>query len=459
MSPPNDRDHGATTMETSKGDPADADLPRGVWLMAGTEFWERFSYYGFMGIFILYMVDSPQAGGLGLDQSRALFLFGFVTSLMWICPILGGWLADRHLGHRRAVTLGALGLGIGNLVLALSSYASSIDAGNWAVALAVLGCAAMVAGAGLFKSNASALLSALFHEGDPRRERGFVYFYMGINLGALVAPLGAGTVGAFGGWWAGFALAGIGMLVGLAIFARFSPGLFPSRAVRDTVTAGSDTRGLFANRQAQLIMLMAAFATIYMIGQMTYGGMLNLYAAHNVDRSFGGVEIPGIWFLSLNPLMVILLGAHVARLWQRRALSTRRILFVEKIALGLALTAAAFLFMVVVETGMGDGLRPAWVLVIFYLLITLAELCVLPAGLVEISRRAPTRFVGVLMGVWLFTMGAGSFLAGWLGSLTSSLGLISVFAIIGSLGMVAGVILFLSEPALRRWLGPLALST
>jgi len=158
--------------------------PRGVFVMFATEFWERFSYYGFMGIMVLFMVADLNAGGLGYDRSRALFLFGLFSSFMWFMPLLGGWLADKFLGPRLAVLLGCIGLAGGNFLLAASSFAAKGGEVQTAMVFFVTGIVTMIAGAGLFKSNASALLGQLFGPNDPRREVGFILFYMGINMGA-----------------------------------------------------------------------------------------------------------------------------------------------------------------------------------------------------------------------------------------------------------------------------------
>lgn len=434
------------------------DQPRGVYLMFATEFWERFSYYGFMGLVVLFMVSPSASGGLNYSRPAALFLFGIVTSLIWVAPMFGGWIADRLTGPRRAVLAGCAGLAIGNYLLAGASFmAGTVQAGLlfWA------GIVAMIAGAGMFKSNASALLGTLFAPGDMRREAGFILFYMGINIGALVAPFGAGTLGERVGWGWGFLAAGIGMTIGLVLFSALAKRHFPDVAdvPRDERAHARDEPAgpLLANPNVQLILLMALFTIVYMTGQMTYGGIMNLYAADRIDRLVMGFEIPATWFLSLNPLLVVLLGAPVASFWQRRAVTPHRVLFVEKIIAGLVLMAASFVVMLVAELG-GGGAKSPLLLVAFYILITTAELCILPAGLVEISRRAPRGAVGRLMGVWIFTMGAGSFLAGYLGSLSDRESLATIFSILIGGGIGGALLLLLIEPLLRRHLGALAVS-
>jgi len=426
--------------------------PRGVYVMFATEFWERFSYYGFMGIMVLFMVADPIAGGLGYDRSRALFLFGLFTSFMWFMPLLGGWLADKWLGPRLAVLLGCIGLAVGNFLLAASSFSAKGGRPEAAMGLFLIGILTMIAGAGMFKSNASALLGQLFGPNDPRREVGFILFYMGINMGALFAPFGAGTAGERIGWGWGFLLAGVGMLIGFLVFAFQARRAFPVSIAKPEEAAAPKAvigRVLMESRHVHLILLMAVFATLYMAGQQTYGGVMNLYAEERVDRMVGGVLIPTTWFMALNPLLVVLLGSTVAELWRKRAEKSHRIVFVEKVTVGLLLMSSSFLFMIGVEYFTPQAASPL-VLIVFYILITSAELCVLPAGLVEVSRRSPKEVIGIMMGVWIFTMGGGAFLAGVLGSYANELGNIGIFAVLAAIGLISAAILIPLEYALRK---------
>ena len=426
--------------------------PRGVYVMFATEFWERFSYYGFMGIMVLFMVADPIAGGLGYDRSRALFLFGLFTSFMWFMPLLGGWLADKFLGPRLAVLLGCIGLAAGNFLLAMSSFSAADGRPEAAMGFFLIGILTMIAGAGLFKSNASALLGQLFGPNDSRREAGFILFYMGINMGALFAPFGAGTAGERIGWGWGFLLAGVGMLIGFLVFALQARRAFPAAVVKPEEASAPKAdigRILIESRHVHLILLMAVFATLYMAGQQTYGGVMNLYAEERIDRMVGGVLIPTTWFMALNPLLVVLLGSTVADLWRKRAEKSHRIVFVEKVTVGLLLMSSSFLFMIGVEYLAPQAASPL-VLVVFYVLITSAELCVLPAGLVEVSRRSPKEVIGIMMGVWIFTMGGGAFLAGVLGSYANELGNIGIFAVLAAIGLVSAAILVPVEYVLRK---------
>jgi POT family proton-dependent oligopeptide transporter len=310
----------------------------------------------------------------------------------------------------------------------------------------------MIAGAGLFKSNASALLGQLFGPNDPRREVGFILFYMGINMGALFAPFGAGTAGERIGWGWGFLLAGVGMVIGFLIFAFQARRAFPAIVATPEEAAAPKAvigRVLLESQHVHLIVMMAVFATIYMAGQQTYGGVMNLYAEERVGRMVGGMLIPTTWFMALNPLLVVLLGSTVADLWRKRAEKSHRIVFVEKVTMGLLLMSSSFLFLIAVEYFAPQPASPL-VLVVFYVLITAAELCVLPAGLVEVSRRSPKEVIGIMMGVWIFTMGGGAFLAGVLGSYANELGNIGIFAVLAAIGLISAAVLIPLEYVLRK---------
>ena len=424
------------------------DQPRGVLLIASTEFWERFSYYGFIGLIALFMAADPATGGLGLDKSLTLKLFGLSAGLMFMAPSVGGWVADRLIGPYLAVALGCVGLSAGNFALAAAGTKAAHAAGLQ-FAFFYGGLALMVTGAGLFKSNVSALLGQLFAPGDPRRQDGFMLFYMGINVGALAAPFGAGTIGELVGWSWGFLMSGLGMAVGLLAFLWLSRGLF-----QPFVRPGRDGRAhaasLWREPGVKLVLVMIVFTAIYMIGQQTYGGVMNLYVHDRVAKTVFGFDVPTTWFLSLNPLIVILGGPFASKFWSIHDLKTRRLTPINKIVTGTVLMALSYLLMLVVDLRAGaDPVAPVWI-VVFYLIITLAELCVFPVGLAEISRRAPGQIMGVLMGLWVFTMGFGSFSAGWLGGSLAEAPAWVIFAVLAGGGSISAALLFALEPVIRR---------
>ena len=425
------------------------DQPRGVKLIAATEFWERFSYYGFTGLAALFMAADPATGGLGLDKGLTLKIFGLAVGMMFMAPSLGGWIADRLIGPYRAVVIGCLCLSGANFFLAAAGTKAAHAAGI-EFALFYSGLAVMIAGAGLFKSNASALLGQLFAAGDKRRQDGFMLFYMGINLGACAAPYGAGTLGERAGWSWGFLVAGIGMLVGLVIFLWLSRGRF-EKFVRPVLRQDGDVEpSLWREPGTRLVLVMVVFTAIYMIGQQTYGGVMNLYVRDRVAKTVLGFDVPTTWFLSLNPLFVILGGPFVSKFWAVRDRGAVRLTAITKILTGTVLMALSYVLMVAVDMQAGGGLvAPIWI-VIVYLVITLAELCVFPIGLAEISQRAPKEVTGVLMGLWVFTMGFGSLCAGWLGGTLADVPAWVMFALLAGGGTLNAIALFALEPIIRR---------
>jgi POT family proton-dependent oligopeptide transporter len=423
--------------------------PRGVILIASTEFWERFSYYGFIGLAALFMAADPATGGLGMSKAATLKLFGVAVGMMFMAPSLGGWIADRVIGPFRAVVIGCIGLSVANFLLAAAGTGTAHTAGL-AFVLFYSGLAAMILGAGMFKSNVSALLGQLFAPGDSRRQDGFMLFYMGINLGACAAPYGAGTLGERAGWSWGFLVAGLGMLAGLGLFLWFSRGLFAPfiRPVPQKESAGIEP-SVWHDPGVRLILIMIAFTAIYMIGQQTYGGVMNLYVRDRVDKTVLGFDIPTTWFLSLNPVIIVLGGPLVSKFWLRHDRTARRLPAISRILTGTGLMTLSYVVMAIVDVMAGKALvAPVWI-VVFYLIITLAELCVFPIGLAEISRRAPPKLMGVLMGFWVFTMGFGSLGAGWLGGVFADAPAWMLFGVLAAGGVLSAVVLWFLEPAIR----------
>jgi POT family proton-dependent oligopeptide transporter len=276
-------------------------------------------------------------------------------------------------------------------------------------------------------------------------------FYMGINMGAFAAPYGAGTLGERVGWSWGFLVAGIGMLIGLAVFLWLSRGRFPSfvRPVAAAQNSGLETSA-WQDPGVRLVLIMVFFTAIYMIGQQTYGGVMNLYVRDRVDKTMLGFDIPTTWFLSLNPLIIILGGPLVSKYWALHDQTAHRLPAINRILVGTVLMALSYVLMVAVDMAAGKNLvAPIWI-VIFYLVITLAELCVFPIGLAEISRRAPQQLMGVLMGLWVFTMGFGSLCAGWLGGTLADAPTWLMFAVLAGGGSISAAVLFALEPVIRR---------
>ena len=426
------------------------DQPRGVRLIAATEFWERFSYYGFIGLAALFMAADPATGGLGMEKGLTLKVFGLSVGMMFMAPSLGGWIADRLIGPYRAVVIGCVGLVGANFLLAAAGTGTAHAAGLEFL-LFYCGLAVMIVGAGMFKSNVSSLLGQLFAAGDSRRQDGFMLFYMGINLGACAAPYGAGTLGERVGWSWGFMAAGLGMLTGLILFLWFSRNRFPAfvKPAAKRGDAGAEP-SVWREPGVRLVLVMVFFTAIYMIGQQTYGGVMNLYVRDRVDKMVLGFHIPTTWFLSLNPVIIVLGGPLVSKYWALHDQSAHRLPAISRILTGTLLMTLSYVLMTAVDLLAGSALvAPIWI-VVFYLIITVAELCVFPIGLSEISRRAPQKVMGVLMGLWVFTMGFGSLGAGWLGGVFANAPAWMLFAVLAGGGCASAAILLALEPAIRQ---------
>lgn len=429
------------------------EQPKGVYLLFCTELWERFSYYGMLGLLVLFLVAPVASGGFGWDNALALRVFGIFLGLIWFAPLIGGWIADRLTGARRAVILGCASLALGNFLLAscalTSNESTSVAGVPIREALLYAGLTAMVVGAGLFKSNVSVLMGDLFpRQDDPRRDFGFTVFYMGINAGALLAPLVAGTLGERVGWHWGFGVSGVGMLIGIAIFLT-TRSVLGDAGLRlgKQLTATAQKATTEDWRRVMTIGLFALFATVFATGLMQYGGLLNLFTAQDIERSVRGFEIPATWFLTLNPLFIVMLGPLVAARWDRRLSRGLASSPADKFVVGLVLMAMAFGLIGWAAMDAAPEAPAAWLwIVIFYFIFTTGELCIYPVGLALVSRLAPRRWIGVLMGAWLLTNAVGSWLAGELGAIAQSVGASMVFSSLALVALGAAVVLW----SLRR---------
>jgi proton-dependent oligopeptide transporter, POT family len=449
--------------------------PRGLALLFLVEMWERFSYYGMRALLVLYLVHV-----LRWQDARADNLYGWYTMLVWLTPLAGGYLADQMIGTRRSLVIGALIIAAGDFVLALQT-----------VPTFYLALALVVIGTGFFKPNVSTMVGQLYRPGDGRRDAGFTIFYMGINLGAFFAPLACGWLAqsdtmrdalARAGmdpnrsWSWGFALPGVGMLLGLALFLwfrdRYLPGIGlpqshqngagPASAGRATTAAphhGAATLTRDEWRRILALLVMFFFVVFFWTVYEQAGTSLNLFADRYVDLHVGGSTIPSSWFQAAQPLFVIVLAPVFAYLWRRlrevRLEPSTRL----KMALGLALIGVGCLFLITaghaVDACVGRHatscavLSPAW-LTLFYLFSVLGELCVSPVGLSYVTKVAPARYVAFLMGAWFLTNAAANKIAGGLAALGSQLSQAEFFTILFVMSLAAAVLLCACIPWLKR---------
>ncbi len=434
---------------------APADLfghPRALSLLFATEMWERFSYYGMRALLVLYMVKylllPAQAGSvLGLAafksalevlfgplamQPFASQIYGFYTGLVYLTPIAGGLLADRVLGQRRTVILGAALMAVGHFMMAFERL--------FLLALIVL-----ILGNGCFKPNISTQVGHLYPPGDRRRDSAFSIFYVGINLGAFLAPLVCGTLGEEYGWHYGFSAAGIGMTTGLIIYLLATPTL-PKDAFVKLTSPEPLTRRDWQAVCAILVLMLPV--SLFWATYEQQGNTIVLWASDFTNRQvMAGFEIPVTWFQAFNPFMIFAFTPFIVALWRRQG--TQEPSTVAKLSIGLFLNAASWLIMLaaarVAEAGHASWL---W-LFAYFVVITVGELYLSPTSLSWVTKVAPASLLSMMMGVWLSTSFIGGFLAGYLGTLWSSMTKGQFFLLMALISAAAGFMIALLRRPLR----------
>lgn len=431
--------------------------PRGLFLLFGTELWERFSYYAMRAILVLYLTDTTMNGGLGWSTKDALDLYGIYTGLVYITPLIGGYLADNYLGQRRSILLGGALMAIGQFTLALPADALGLGS----LHTFYLGLALLISGNGLFKPNISTMVGDLYNEGDNRRDGAFTIFYMGINLGALLAGVVSGSVTNSFGWKAGFVAAGIGMLMSLVMQISFAQswlgdiGREPAakRALANQKSTKKQPLTKEEMDRIKVILVMSLFTIVFWAGFEQAGGLMNIYTQQYTDRMIGSFEVPAAWFQSLNPFFIITLAPVLAVLWVK--LGKREPNSPVKFAMAMFFLALGFLCMVgaVLEQGGDTTVKTSmlWLVGAFFF-HTLGELCLSPIGLSLVTKLAPLRLASLMMGAWFGCNAIANYVAGYVGSHVGELGAMAIFSGIAASATVSGLILLLFSNTLVRWM-------
>ena len=502
--------------------------PAGLFVLFFVEMWERFSFYGMRALLVFYMVKE-----LMYADAEAYAIYGAYGSLVYATPIIGGLLADRLLGYRRAIVLGGVLMTLGHFAMAIEHEVFFYGA---------LGL--LILGNGFFKPNISSLVGKLYDEGDERRDGGFTIFYMGINLGALLAPLTCGVIGEVYGWHWGFGLAGVGMLLGLMLFlamqgvlgdeglppdpghlhGKLAPGVsrelavwLGSLAVLPLVMAllvpglgaklalwldkfwfmPSALTGLLMDQELAGLLLivfgvvvlgsllvMAArspkierermfvvlvlifFSMMFWAFFEQAGSSINMFTDRNVDRFLLGWEIPASSFQSVNPAYIILFAPLFAHLWTWLRRKNLEPSVPVKFALGIIQLGLGFgAFVIGARLAGPDGLVPLTFLLLGYLLHTTGELCLSPVGLSMVTKLAPAKVVGLVMGAWFLSSSFAHYLAGIIAQMTSVAGEVDELAatetlviydeIFGQIALIAiavGAVCLMLSPLLKRWM-------
>ncbi len=457
-----------------------AGHPRGLTTLFFTEMWERFSYYGMRALLILFMVADPATGGLGMDAKRAAAIYGLYTFSVYFTSIPGGWIADRLLGQRRAVLVGGVLIALGHFSMAVNM-----------LPLFYSGLVLIVLGTGLLKPNIATIVGQLYSRDDPRRDGGFSIFYMGINIGAMVAPLICGYLGQKIGWHWGFGAAGVGMTAGLVQYVlgrsrlrgagelRAVPQnaptlwaivaaalaatalllylLFDYKLILVLVAAASFFLWLAGQAEAGIerkrilaIMVLFVFASLFWAGFEQAGSSLNLFADRVTRTSIFGWNFPSSWFQSVQPLFIILLAPVFAALWIR--MGPKEPSSPAKFVYGLLGVSLGFLVLVPAARmfeGTGMRVSPMW-LITLYFLHTVGELALSPVGMSTVTKLSPDRLQGQMMGVWYLSIALGNLIGGEVAGFFETFPLPRLFGAVFLTTAVSALVLALLVKPIRR---------
>jgi POT family proton-dependent oligopeptide transporter len=405
--------------------------PPGLAILFLTQMWEIFSYYGMRTLLVYYMTKQ-----LLFSQQHASMVYGAYIATFYFTPLLGGIVSDRWLGRKRAVIIGAAIMSVGHFLMASES-------------LLYFALAAIALGNGLFLPSLPSQIDDLYAKDDPRRGSAYNFYYVGINVGGLLAPLVCGTLGELYGWHWGFGAAGVGMLAGLAIYTLGAKWLPPERPrVKDLAPA---ERMPFPAMK-QRILALVGVAVCVMIFRGAYeqsGNTIALWADVGLDRHAGDFVIPMTWFQSLNPLLVIFLTPLLVLLWTNQAGRGREPAPAKKMAMGAFGVSLAFLLLALVDANARGSAHWVW-LAAFFVLFTAGELFILPIGLSLFARLAPAGYAATSIAAWYFASFGGNLLAGALGTLWSAMAHASFFGVMAGVAALAGLLLRLLHPAVVR---------
>jgi len=443
--------------------------PPGLFILFFTEMWERFSYYGMRSLLVLYMVNHlflrPDVGQKvlgfaaikgGLEwifgpmaiQPLSSQIYGLYTAFVYLTPFFGGLLADRVLGQRKTVILGAILMAIGHFLMAVENL--------FFPALLFL-----IMGNGAFKPNISTQVGTLYPPGDPRRDRAFTIFYMGINLGAFFSPLVCGTLGQKLGWHYGFGAAGVGMVLGLFLYLwgqrYLSPDLIMEAKARDKAQHKPKVKQPLTREERLRVWAICAICALNIVFWAVYeqqGNTMQLWADTHANWNFLGFQVPSSWYQAFNPFMIFLLAPLLNQFWAWQSRSKREPSSVVKMAIGCFFLGASFIFMILASQGLGPEQRRSvlW-LVWTTLILTTGELYLSPIGLSFVTKVAPARIVSMMMGVWFLSNFFGNYLSGFLGTFWEKMSGEAFFVMLMMLGLGAGVAILLFAKPLHKIVG------
>ena len=473
-------------------EPEFAGHPKGLYMLFFAEMWERFSYYGMRALLIFYLTKHWL-----FADGKANLIYGAYTSLVYITPVLGGYLADRYLGQRKAVVFGGLLLALGHSLMAVEGTGGQSDP---TINVFWLALAFIIVGSGFLKANISVMVGQLYKLTDIRRDGAYTIFYMGINVGAAIGTIMVGYLGETIGWGYGFGLAGIGMLVGLVVFVLGKKALNGAGEAPVALSKSKEftlygvgvaaVAVIWALVQYQdVIQTLLIISGVGLLGYVLFqafkldkeprerifailflialnpifwglfeqaGGSMSLFTDRFVDRS----GVPASLFQSINPIYIILLAPFFAMLWV--ALGKRGLEPSAPAKFGIALLQMGFANLVLVwgAAAMGiDAMVPVLFVFLYYLFATTAELCLSPVGLSAMNRLAPSFMASLIMGAWFYMTAVGNFVAGKIGEATggeggemTKQGLLDIYSMFGWIAIGIGVGVLLLSPMVKKWM-------
>jgi POT family proton-dependent oligopeptide transporter len=380
-------------------------------------------------------------GPLGI-QPLASEIYGLYTGLVYLTPLFGGMLADRILGQRKTVVIGAVLMAIGHFLMAVESM--------FLVALLFL-----ILGNGCFKPNISTQVGGLYPEGDPRLDRAYTIFYAGVNLGAFFSPLVCGTLGQVYGWHYGFAAAGVGMVFGLVLYLWGQKFLATDSLTR--AKAAHTEKAPVTAAQWKAIGGLIVLALLNIVFWMVYeqgGNTMQLFADRNADWHVFGWELPSTWYQAINSMFIFTLTPLLNMLWAWQAMRKTEPSSVTKMAMGCALLGLSFLPLIFVSRGLSDTARISFLwLVGSTFIYTLGEMYLSPIGLSLVVKISPPRMVSMLMGVWYLAISVGNYMAGHLGTYYEKMSHPSFFLMLLTFGVTAGIAIFALQRPLKNAVG------
>ncbi|MCX5391088.1 oligopeptide:H+ symporter [Streptomyces sp. NPDC006482] len=481
--------------------------PRGLATLFMTEMWERFSYYGMRALLVLYLVSGgvdaatgSQGGGLAMTAATATAIYSVYVSMVYLMAMPGGWFGDRVWGARKTVAIAASVIMLGHVSLAIPGQA-----------MFFVGLALVAVGSGLLKANISTMVGHLYKGADdPRRDGGFTLFYIGINLGAFFAPLVIGTVGEKVNWHLGFALAAVGMGLGLAVFLAFGKTLNPKSSEVPNPLSATERKAVITKVAVIAVVIAVFYGAVVALGMYTLnwamvpitlagliipvavlarikrdkdldageksrvtgyiwffvaaaifwmiydqgGSTLSLFADSKTADTIFGLGFPATWYQSLNPLFVMALAPVFAWLWLWLARKNQEPNTIVKFAMGLVLVGASFFVFIVPMNMAGDGTKvsPMW-LVTIYMIQTIGELCLSPVGLSVTTKMAPKKYASQMMGVWFLAVTAGDCTTGLLSIAGVDLNGTGIIAMQATLAVAAGFAIFMYRKKVQGLMG------